>query len=43
MSAMEMQLTGGILLSAGLTLFVLSQILLNRWYRSYTAELEKNE
>lgn len=41
MSAVEMQLTGGILLVFGLLVFAVSQVLLNRWYQSYVAELDR--
>ena len=41
MSAVEMQLTGGILLIFGLLVFTVSQVLLNSWYQSYVAELDR--
>jgi len=41
MSGMEMQITGGILLAGGLIFFAVSQILLNKWYKSYMAELDR--
>jgi hypothetical protein len=40
MSAMTMQILGYTMLGAGVAFFIITQILLNRWQKSYEAELE---
>ncbi len=41
MSALEMQVTGGLLLVGGVVFFIVSQLLLNTWYKSYNAEMQR--
>jgi hypothetical protein len=40
MSAMTMQILGYTMLGTGVAFFIITQILLNRWQKSYEAELE---
>ena len=41
MNAVQMQMTGAVLLSLGAVFFIVSQVVLNRWHRSYDAEISR--
>lgn len=41
MNAAQMQAAGAVLLGLGVVFFTVSQVILNRWHRSYDAEISR--